>query len=338
MKSNPIDFLIKENDYVTSHFKNNPLKDYKKILIVGASGLVGLNILATLINFTNKFNSTISIHCISKSKSLEKFLKIKNKKQISFFNIDITKKKLDQKYDLIIFCAGYSAPHSFTRDKNTLLIPSIGLNNTFQNLKKNGKLIYFSSSEIYNGLEKNFTENKSGNINFDNARATYINGKKFGETLSYNKIKEGYSVLILRLSLAYGPGAGLTDKRVLNDFILKALEAGKIKMLDQGVNIRKYIFISDVIIYLFKLISKNKIGAFNISGKSRTTILNLAKTISKKTNANLILPIKNQSIPGAPKSVNISIKKINKVYKLKLLDFNEGLNKTIKWYKFLLKK
>ena len=338
MKLNSLDFLIKENDYVTSHFKNNPLKNYKKILIIGASGLVGLNILATLINFTRKFNSDLSIHCISKSKSLEKFLNTKNRKKISFFNVDITKKKLHQKYDLIIFCAGYSSPHTFTRDKNTLLIPSVGLNNTFQNLKKNGKLIYFSSSEVYNGLESNFTEKKSGDTNFDDARATYINGKKFGETLSYNKIKEGYSVLILRLSLAYGPGAGVDDKRVLNDFILKALKNNKIKMLDQGYNIRKYIFISDVIIYLFKLISKNKIGAFNISGKSKTSILDLAKMISKRTNANLILPKKNQPVPGAPKIVNISIKKLNKVYKLDLLNFKDGLDKTIKWYKFLLKK
>ena len=338
MSYTPIDFLIKENDYVTSHFKNNPLKKCEKILVVGASGLVGLNILAALINFTIKFDSNVSIHCISKSKSLKKFFKNKNIKNLSFFNIDITKKKLNQKYDLIIFCAGYSSPHTFIRDKSTLLISSIGLNNTFQNLKKNGKLIYFSSSEIYNGLDSNFTENNSGSINFDDARAAYINGKKFGETLSYSKIKEGYSVLILRLSLAYGPGAGLDDKRVLNDFILKALKDDKIKMLDQGHNSRKYIFISDVIIYLFKLISKNKIGAFNIAGKSKTSILNLAKMISKTTNANLILPKKNQSIPGAPKNVNISIKKLNKVYKLNLLNLKDGLLKTIKWYKFLLKK
>ena len=58
MKLNFLDFLIKENDYVTSHFKKNPIKNCKKILIVGTSGLVGLNILATLINFTTKFRSS----------------------------------------------------------------------------------------------------------------------------------------------------------------------------------------------------------------------------------------------------------------------------------------
>ena len=51
--------------------------------------------------------------------------------------------------------------------------------------------------------------------------------KKFGETLSHSKINEGNSVLILRLSLAYGAGPKVSDTRVLNDFILKALKDRK---------------------------------------------------------------------------------------------------------------
>ena len=178
----------------------------------------------------------------------------------------------------------------------------------------------------------------SGNTNFDDKRATYINGKKFGETLCYNKIKDGYSVIILRLSLAYGPGSGLNDKRVLNDFIIKGLNKKKIKMLDRGQNLRKYIFITDVMIYIFKLLEKKKIGAFNITGKSKIRIFDLAKSISDKVGAKLLLPKKINSIPGAPKNVNISVKKLNKVYKLNLINLKKGIGKTIRWYKFLLKQ
>ena len=337
MKINPIEFLIDESNYVASHFRKNPIKKYKKILIIGSGGLVGLNILATILNFKKKFKLNFSVHCVSKSSSLKKFIKSFDKKKIFFSNLDITKHKINQKYDLIFFCAGYSSPQSFINDKSTLLIPSIGLNNAYKSLKKKGKLIYFSSSEIYNGLKSNFLETNSGNINYDHARASYINGKKFGETLSYNKIQNGYSVLILRLSLAYGPGPGLKDKRVLNDFILKALKTKKIKMLDSGHSIRKYIFIGDVMIYIFKLLEKDLNGTFNLSGRSTTSIFSLAKIISKKVNASFILPKKNNSVPGAPKSVNISVKKLNNVYKFKLINLINGLDKTIKWYKFLLK-
>ena len=57
-----------------------------------------------------------------------------------------------------------------------------GLKNISSYLSKKGKLVYFSSSEVYNGLKNNFNENYTGNVNYDNPRAPYIVGKKFGET------------------------------------------------------------------------------------------------------------------------------------------------------------
>ena len=333
MKINHFNYLLDQNDYIKNHFKNNPLKNLKKILIIGSNGLVGLNILSSLINLKKKFNLQISVYCVSKSSIFKKF----NEKDIKFLKLDITKNKLKQKFDLIFFCAGYSSPSSFIKDKSTLFVSSYGLNNAFHSLKKKGKLVFFSSSEIYNGLEKNFNETQSGNTNFDNERAAYINGKKFGETLSYNMIKYGKSVLILRLSLAYGGGPKKNDRRVLNDFILKALKNNKIRMIDRGQSLRKYIFIGDVMIYMFKLLEKNKVGTYNISGESKTTILNLAKIISQLTNTDLFYPKRNKSMPGAPKVVNISFEKIKKVYNFRLVSLSEGLKRTIKWYKLLLK-
>ena len=108
-------------------------------------------------------------------------------------------------------------------------------------------------------------------------------------------------------------------------------------MLDKGQDLRKYIYIADVLVYIFKLIEKNKVGAFNITGKSNIKIIDLAKNISDKIGSKLFLPKKIKSIPGAPKNVNISFKKLNKVYKFNLTNLEKGISKTIKWYKFLQK-
>ncbi len=48
MKINHFNYLLDQNDYIKNHFKNNPLKNLKKILIIGSNGLVGLNILSSL--------------------------------------------------------------------------------------------------------------------------------------------------------------------------------------------------------------------------------------------------------------------------------------------------
>ena len=52
-------------------------------------------------------------------------------------------------------------------------------------------------------------------------------------------------------------------------------------MLDRGQSVRKYIFIGDVMIYILKLLAKDKTGIYNICGNSKTTILKLAKIISQ---------------------------------------------------------
>ena len=91
-------------------------------------------------------------------------------------------------------------------------------------------------------------------------------------------------------------------------------------------------------IYMFKLLAQNKIGTYNICGKSKTTILNLAKIISKQTNTVLTFPNKDNSMPGAPKIVNISFEKIKKVYNFRLVSLRDGIKQTIKWYRLLLEK
>ena len=105
-------------------------------MIIGSNGLVGLNILSTLINLKKKFDLKISICCASKSSIAKNIMKNIGEKNINFLKLDITERRLNQRFDLIFFCAGYSSPSSFIKDKKTLFISSIGLNNAFYSLKK----------------------------------------------------------------------------------------------------------------------------------------------------------------------------------------------------------
>ena len=338
MKKNNIKFLLKENSKFIKYFKSDPLKKYNNILLVGFTGLLGINILISLINFKKKFNYNKKITCINSSKidsDLKKFIIIN---KINYFKKDITNDfQLKNTYDLIIFAAGYSSPSKFmAKSEKTILTHSVGLNNISKYLKKNGKLVYFSSSEIYNGLKKNFNEFNSGNVNYDNPRAPYIIGKKFGESYCNLKEKLGHSILILRLCLAYGPGTNLEDARVLNELITKSLKHKKIKLLDKGIAVRNYIYINDMLFYFFSLINKSKYNLYNLTGNSVTTIFNLANIISKINNTKLIKSNNKNGIPGAVKYINISSKRLNAEYKKKHIKLEEGLRITNNWYKLLL--
>ena len=73
MKINQASFLLEQNKYVINHFKK-PVKKTKKNMIIGSNGLVGLNILSTLINL-KKIDLKISICCASKSSIAKNIMK-----------------------------------------------------------------------------------------------------------------------------------------------------------------------------------------------------------------------------------------------------------------------
>ena len=131
----------------------------KKIIITGASGLVG----STLINsIIDKKNKIIAIDNLSggKIKYLKNF--IKNNK-IKFINEDISKKKLSNnffqqinkiKFDEVWLLAANSDIKKGILDpnvdfKNTYLTTFNFLNNIQNYLKKSCKIVFTSSSAVY---------------------------------------------------------------------------------------------------------------------------------------------------------------------------------------------
>ncbi len=336
MNKKQIKFLELENSLLVKKLKNNSLKKYKKILIVGSSGLIGLNLVFNLIFLKKKYNYNYELTLITKNKVNKSLLNYYKKNNIKFIKKDITNNKfrLNLMFDLIFFSAGYASPKIFVKkSKETLLVHSLGLINISKYLIKKGLLIYFSSSEIYNGLNKDFVENRSGNTNFDDVRAPYINGKKFGETYCHILNQMGYNIKILRISLTYGPGASLNDNRVLNEMIISALKTKKVKLLDQGKSIRKYLYINDCIELIFNILNKSNMVIYNISGNSKLTIRDLAKIICKKTNSKLSFIKNYKTLKGAPNVVNVNNNRIHKEFKkLKYINILNGVDKTIKWY------
>ena len=104
---------------------------------------------------------------------------------------------------------------------------------------KKGGFLFLSTSEVYSGINKQNYENKIGNTNTNHLRSCYIQSKLAGETLvNIYKKKTKLNAKSVRLCLAYGPGNKINDKRVIYQFIEKALKNSKINMLDAGLDKR----------------------------------------------------------------------------------------------------
>lgn len=332
-------FINEECLEITKKIDFTTIKNLK-ILVTGASGLVGLYLINTLKQL--KETNNIEIYGWVKSEL--------DKTHINFFeDIKIIKGDICDSntfvdlpnFDIIIHAAGYGQPGKFLKDKvKTITLNTNSLVNLFSKLNRQGKFMFLSTSELYSG--NNSTEIKEteiGNTNTDHPRSCYIEGKRCGESICHSFYENGYDVKIVRLSLAYGPGTKIGDHRVLNSLIEKGLKNDEIKLMDGGDAIRTYCYITDAVEMFFNILIFGKSVTYNVGGESVVTILDLAKTIGEKLNKKVLTPTQETSLDGNPKIVNISIKKYIEEFgkpPFKTLDY--GLNNTIKWQKHIYEK
>lgn len=329
-------FINEECIEVVNKIDFTQLKD-KKVLITGASGLIGVYLVSCLKEIYKKLNIKV-------------FIWIKNDIEPEFLNFfewcniiksditEISNFSLLPVFDYIIHSSGYGQPDKFMDDKlKTININTTSTIELFKKLNPNGKFLFVSTSELYSGIdEQNIDETKIGTTSPSHPRSCYIEGKRCGESICNVYKEKGYNVKIVRLSLAYGPGTKRNDKRVLNSFVQKAIINDSIQMLDNGEAIRTYCYITDVIEMFWNIFLFGRDTTYNVGGTSVISIYDLAKLIGRKLNKNVILPNKLEQQIGNPKIVNISIDKyLNEFEKKKFISLEEGIEKTINWQKKL---
>ena len=278
--------LTPEFKYLAESINLNSIKN-KSILITGASGLIG----SYLLNFFHYLNVNYkqNIKIIALSLHGSYLNSPKASERMLFLNGDLTDKgflKFIPEVDVVIHAAGYGQPKKFLdQPLKTLSLNALTTEQLLLKCKEN--FLFFSSSEIYSGLQGgNYKETEVGTTNTDHPRAAYIEGKRYGECASLLANSNlGITANVARISLAYGPGPRFQDERVLSQFIVKALNYGKIEMLDGGQSIRTYAYIRDIVLQLLSIIIFGKGEIYNVGGISKITILELAQLTMELRNA-----------------------------------------------------
>lgn len=311
------------------------LKD-KTILITGASGLIGSNLVAYLNFLNDRKKLNLKIIAIHRS-SLEKWMP--QSAAVKYIQQDLTKDEplKNLKFNYLIHCATYAQPKKFLEcPKETVRLNTDVLFNLLEQAEKNrAVLLYLSSAEIYGEADKNHIPTKEdyfGNVNTLTNRAIYAESKRLAETICFsfsNKIK----VKIARALIAYGPGVKYDDKRVISEFIRKAQEEKEITMMDEGLAQRTFCFITDMIEMLLNIMIDGREIAYNICGKDTTTIRDLAGLIARIIKAKFNYKFKEEAVKGTPLRLTLDNSRYLIEFKKKaFVPLNEGLDITSKWF------
>jgi len=320
-----------------------PFKN-KTVYITGANGLIGtyLVYMFHLANITE--NAGINIVALSRHSPCDKLRDIFNDKY-EFYAVDLTTENhLDfpSKADYIIHGATYAQPRKFLQNySETIHLNTSVTEKLLQKAKKDGsKFLFLSSSEVYGDPdEKNIPtpEDYPGLCSPVSIRSIYSESKRMGETLCFSyKNFESVDVKVARISMSYGPGVNIHDERVLGHFLKQALNDHRIIMLDDGNKVRTFCYIADTVLMLLNVLLYGKDFVYNVGGKDRIMIRNLAEEICSLTGSTLTVAasqqLPSQNIKVSPNRVELDITKICTEFKLPPFKlFKEGLARTIEW-------
>lgn len=280
-----------------------------KILVIGATGLVGRNIYRQYVRF----------------KRNEVYGTCKSQKIRNFIPLDISMK--DDVRDLmrrlqpeVVFLPAYNANVEQCEKEpvKTAQVNVIGVNNVVEAcLEYKAKLVFFSSDYVFDGTKGPYSEtDKPGPIN------TYGVQKLEAEKIIQKKMKD---YLIIRTDVVYGWET--KGKNFAQTLITKLKNNEQIKVpLDQ---LGSPTYAPHLARNVIDLVNNEKVGIYNVVGKNCVPrhVFAYAVCIFFELDSRLIIPVKTEDLKQAAKRPLNAGLKIDKIKEegLQLYGIAEGL-------------
>jgi len=310
----------------------------KKIFVTGGAGFIGTSLIKRLIN-DNKIVAYDNLH--RNALRYSGFLKHPNIKLIEGDVMDFANvRKSIKGCDMVVHLAAIAGVDTvLSMPVRTMEVALIGTYNALKAAIKEGgceRFIDFSTSEVFGSFAYNVNETNPTTLGtVGEARWTYAVSKLATEHLALSYFREyKLPALAIRPFNIFGPmqvGIG-----AIHVFIKKALKNEPIQIHNEGGQIRSWCYIDDIVDAVTLCLSKKEaIGqSFNIGNpRSTLTIYNLAKIIKRLCDSDSeIRFVKKEMI-----DVELRVPNTDKAKKLlgfeAKIDLEEGLKRTIEWYK-----
>lgn len=278
----------------------------KKILITGASGMIGSYIVDLITEHNTESKKKIKVYALSRSKKKleQRFSGPRYREHVLTIEQDICKPlTIKEDMDFVIHAASNTHPVEYAKKPvETITTNVLGLYNIYEYIKsqKNGRVVVLSSVEVYGenrGDVELFDENYCGYIDSNTLRAGYPESKRLSESMA-QAYKEQYDIdsVIARVSRVYGPGVEDDDSKALTQFIKKALEHEDIILKSDGSQKYSYMYVADAVTAILRIMTDGKTGeAYNVADQgSDKTLKEIAEYLSKSVEKNVIYELPDE--------------------------------------------
>lgn len=304
------------------------------LLVTGGAGFMGSNFIRYLLNKYPEYK-IINVDKLTYAGNLENLRDVKSNPHYKFVKGDIRENIIDfivSKADAVVnYAAETHVDRSILSSQEFIDTNVLGTLNVLNACRKhNVRLIQISTDEVYGSIDKGvFTEESPFKPN-----SPYAASKASGDLLCRAYFKTyGTPVVITHSCNFYGPYQ--YPEKLIPLVISNILKGKNIPLYGNGKNRREWIFTEDHCIAVDKVLHKGKIGeTYNIGSGNEITNLNLVKRIIGLMGKDSAMIDYVADRPGHDKRYRLSTKKINlELNWYPKIGFEEGLKRTIKWYK-----
>jgi UDP-glucuronate decarboxylase len=315
-------------------------RSINRVLVTGGAGFIGSHLIDTLLK--DPRNEVICLDSLYSGQKSNIAHHLSNPK-FEFLRHDVTTPidlEVDQIYHLACPASPVFYQNNGIKTIETAVIGTLNMLNLANRVK--ARFLISSTSEVYGDPEVHpQVEEYWGNVNNIGIRSCYDEGKRIGETLCYEFMRQhGVDVRVARIFNTYGPRMLENDGRVVSNFIVQALSGEPITVYGDGSQTRSFCYVSDMVDGLMRLMNHETgyTGPINIGNPGEYTILQLATSVQKEVNPEASVVLK--PLPSDdPKRRQPDITKARKYLGWEpKVSLSEGLKPTVADFKSRLSK
>ena len=309
-----------------------------KLLITGGAGFIGSNFIHYWLKKYPE-DKIVNLDVLTYAGNLENLREVENNENYKFVKGDICDKELTNKLvknvDVIVnFAAESHVDRSILDAENFVRTNVLGTYNLLEAAKNNSnkRFHHISTDEVFGHLGPNepaFNESTPYA-----PRSPYSAAKAASDHLIRAYFQTyGLPATISNCSNNYGPYQ--FPEKLIPLFVTNLMEEKKVPVYGDGMNVRDWLYVEDHCAAIDLIIRKGKIGeTYCVGGNSEKPNIEITKKIIELMgkNENSIEYVKDRL--GHDRRYAIDFSKIkNELGWEPKVPFEEGIEKTIEWYK-----
>lgn len=266
--------FVEDMDFILGlPFIDWTLLENSSVLITGASGLIGSNLVKVLAHVEKKRNLGIKVVAFvhNRQKADLVFKDMRGSTCLEIVEGDIQNGiTYARDIDYLIHCASPTSSSFF--QKKPVEVIRTAIDGTFSALEfacvhKAKGFVYLSTMEVYGTPldDGKIKEDHASNIDLLSPRSSYPESKRMCENLCASYYSEyGLKTDIIRLTQTFGPGVAYDDQRVFAQFARSAVQNEDIVLATAGRTKRCYLYTADAVSAILIVMLRSKGGeAYN---------------------------------------------------------------------------